>query len=206
MCHKKQDKTNYIHGCVWLKRLQFLLKYSHHLQPALIGILKEKNTCKLDCMHLKKILIICTVLIWKVRYKCVLWQSSIYSRGYLSPAAGTVPGPPSLQTAERPCEETAAKWWVGGSMRSCPWSHTSHEGLMMQTKIHNKLKCISVFQRHALKIPFTSYLLWYTAMVRLLLKIAGHLHTWGGTKDVKVRSHQLPQLRHFPFIWDPPTV
>lgn len=40
---EKQGKNNYLHRRVWLKWLQFLLKHSHHLQPALVGILREQN-------------------------------------------------------------------------------------------------------------------------------------------------------------------
>lgn len=40
---EKPGKNNYLHRRVWLKRLQFLLKDSHHLQPTLVGILMEQN-------------------------------------------------------------------------------------------------------------------------------------------------------------------
>lgn len=49
-CNNKQRKKRfYLHWSFWLLWLQFLLKHSHHLQPALVCILKEwkkQNTAK----------------------------------------------------------------------------------------------------------------------------------------------------------------
>lgn len=39
-------KNSYLHRRDWLERLQFLLKHSHHLQPALVGILTVANAHK----------------------------------------------------------------------------------------------------------------------------------------------------------------
>lgn len=68
-------------------------------------------------------------------------------------------------------------------MRSCPWSHTSHAELTAQIQVQSLNQPLCNKCTHWGLAVMISYLLWYTGMAHLLLKIAEHQNTCKKIKE-----------------------